>query len=83
MSRNIGKLPARYAAIVMPLLLSIFMSCIVAGIATLRSMGFTEGLLRMWMSAWGVSWLVAFPSLLVVLPVVRRIVAATVQSPPR
>ncbi|RTQ34857.1 DUF2798 domain-containing protein [Variovorax gossypii] len=83
MSRNIGKLPARYAAIVMPLLLSIFMSCIVAGIATLRSMGFAEGLLRMWMSTWGVSWLVAFPSLLVVLPVVRRIVAATVQSPPR
>lgn len=31
----------------------------------------------------GVSWLAAFPSLLVVLPVVRRIVAATVQSPQR
>jgi len=31
------------------------------------------------MSAWMASWLVAFPTLLVVLPVVRRIVAALVQ----
>jgi hypothetical protein len=77
------KLPARYAGIVMPLLLSIFMSCIVAGISTVKSVGLASGLLQMWMAAWGVSWLVAFPSLLVVLPLVRRIVAATVQSPPR
>ena len=77
------KLPARHAGIVMPLLLSVFMSCIVAGISTLKSVGLAPGLLQMWMAAWGVSWLAAFPSLLVLLPVVRRIVAATVQSPPR
>lgn len=77
------KLPARYAGIVMPLLLSTFMSCIVAGISTLKSVGLAPELLRMWMAAWGVSWLAAFPSLLVLLPIVRRIVAATVQSPPR
>jgi hypothetical protein len=29
--------------------------------------------------AWGASWLVAFPSLLIVMPVVRRIVAAIVE----
>ncbi|WP_185993724.1 DUF2798 domain-containing protein [Variovorax sp. KBS0712] len=77
------KLPARYAGIAMPFLLSIFMSCIVAGISTLKSVGLASGLFQMWMTAWGVSWLAAFPSLLVVLPVVRRIVAATVQSPQR
>ncbi|WP_431514440.1 DUF2798 domain-containing protein [Variovorax sp. DAIF25] len=83
MSRGLRKLPARCAGIVMPLLLSVFMSCIVAGIATLKSVGFSEEWPRMWMGAWAVSWLAAFPSLLVLLPVVRRIVAATVQSPPR
>jgi len=72
------KLPARYAAIVMPLFLSILMSCIVAGIATLKSVGPSPGFLGQWMGAWGVSWLVAFPSLLVLLPVVRRLVAAVV-----
>lgn len=32
-----------------------------------------------WMGAWGVSWLVAFPALLLLLPVVRRIVALVVE----
>ncbi|MDH6592914.1 hypothetical protein M2165_002803 [Variovorax sp. TBS-050B] len=77
------RLPARYAGILMPLLLSVFMSCIVAGISTLKSVGFHPGLLPQWMAAWGVSWLVAFPSLLVVLPLVRRLVAAMVQPAPR
>ncbi|MBD9663822.1 hypothetical protein J2738_000368 [Variovorax paradoxus] len=80
---NRRKLPARYAGIVMPFFLSVFMSCIVAGVSTLKSVGLASGLLQMWMSAWGVSWLVAFPSLLVVLPVVRRLVAATVQEMPK
>jgi hypothetical protein len=80
---NTRKLPARYAGIVMPFLLSIFMSCIVAGISTVKSVGLASDLFQLWMGAWGVSWLAAFPSLLVVLPVVRRIVAATVQSPSR
>ncbi|WP_225884686.1 DUF2798 domain-containing protein [Halomonas elongata] len=32
------------------------------------------------MDAWLISWLVAFPSLLLVLPLVRRIVAALVRQ---
>jgi hypothetical protein len=31
--------------------------------------------------AWFLSWLVAFPTLLLVLPVVRRIVGLVVQQP--
>jgi hypothetical protein len=76
------KLPARWAGVLMPLLLSVFMSCIVAGIATLKSVGFNDGLLPQWMAAWAVSWLVAFPALLGLLPIVRRLVAAMVQAPP-
>ncbi|BCL77251.1 hypothetical protein JHS3_29870 [Jeongeupia sp. HS-3] len=66
------KLPARYAAIVMPLLLSLLMTCIVSVISTLRGIG-PDGFPQIWLSAWGLSWLVAFPVLLLVLPVVRRL----------
>jgi hypothetical protein len=31
------------------------------------------------MQAWGLSWLIAFPVLLLILPLVRRIVAALVE----
>lgn len=74
------KLPPRYATLVMPLLLSILMTSIVSMISTLRAVGVVPGLLQLWLSAWGLSWLVAFPTLLVVLPVVRRLTAAIVEK---
>lgn len=77
------RLPARYAALLMPLLLSVLMSCIVAGVSTLKHVGFAPELLRQWMGAWGFSWLVAFPSLMVLLPLVRRLVGRMVEAPAR
>ena len=77
------KLPARYATIVSPLVLSLLMTFIVSFISTLKSLGFHASLPSIWMSAWGLSWLVAFPTLLVVLPLVRRIVSWVVAPPPR
>jgi len=54
------------------------MSCIVAGVATVRIVGFTEGVASAWMTNWVASWLVAFPVVLVVAPVARRIVDSLV-----
>ena len=77
-----GKLPARYTAIVMPLVLSVLMTFVVSAISTLRSLGPTPAFLATWPSAWAISWLVAFPTLLAVLPLVRKIVALAVEQPP-
>jgi len=55
----------------MPLLLSIVMTCVVSLISTLRSVGLAPDFVRLWLGAWALSWVVAFPLLLVVLPVVR------------
>ncbi|MCW5689655.1 MAG: DUF2798 domain-containing protein [Pseudolabrys sp.] len=75
------RLPPRYAAFVMPFVLSILMSLIVSGVATLRSLGFSPDYFAVWPMAWFLSWLVAFPTLLLVLPLVRRIVGLVVQQP--
>ena len=80
--RSRGKLPARYAAIVMPLVLSVLMTFVVSAISTFRSLGPTPAFLATWPSAWAISWLVAFPTLLAVLPLVRKIVALAVEQPP-
>ena len=68
------KLPARYAAVISPLVLSLLMTFIVSLISTLKSLGLQPSMPGIWMVAWGLSWLVAFPTLLIVLPIVRRIV---------
>ena len=74
------KLPARYAGLVLPLLLSILMTFIVSLISTLRGIGLAANLVQVWMGAWGLSWIVAFPTLLMVLPLVRRATRALVES---
>ena len=79
----VRKLPARCAPIVMPLVLSILMTAVVSVISTLRSLGATPAFVATWPGAWALSWLVAFPTLLVVLPMVRRIVGCLVASPPQ
>ena len=63
----VRKLPARYAPIVMPFVLSILMTAVVSVISTLRSLGATPAFLATWPGAWALSWLVAFPTLLMVL----------------
>jgi len=78
----IRRLPPRYAAFVMPLILSVLMTFVVSAISTLKSLGPTSTFLLTWPSAWALSWLVAFPTLLVVLPLVRRLVTLVVDETP-
>lgn len=66
--------PARFEPIAYGLVLSALMSLIVSGISTFRALGPAAGFFGLWMSAWLPSWLIAFPILLVVAPLARRIV---------
>ena len=73
------RLPARYAAVMTPLVLSIIMTFVVSAISTWLSLGLSPDFLAVWSTAWGLSWLVAFPTLLSVLPLVRVIVGWIVE----
>ncbi|MDH3418638.1 MAG: DUF2798 domain-containing protein [Gammaproteobacteria bacterium] len=59
----------------MPLFLSLFMSGLVSMIATIQAIGISDGLIATWGRAWAASWMVAFPALMLALPLVRRLVA--------
>lgn len=75
------KLPPRAMNVVMPFILSIFMSAIISFVSTVKAIGLAPDLLFSWLKAWGLSWVVAFPVLLVVLPIVRRIASLVVAAP--
>ncbi|MEM9637592.1 MAG: DUF2798 domain-containing protein [Pseudomonadota bacterium] len=75
-------IPARYQHILFGLILSGLMSFIVSGIATFRSLGWIDGVFLLWMANWLPSWLVAFPTVLLVAPITRRIVARLVRPEP-
>jgi hypothetical protein len=74
-------LHARYAAAVMPFFLSIIMTCVVSLISTWRGAGLVPGFVSLWMGSWALSWVLAFPTLLIVLPLVRKLTFWFVQMP--
>ena len=61
-------------------LLSGLMSLMVSGISTARAIGFASvadapsDFADLWLQAWLASWAVAFPAVLLVAPIVRKIV---------
>ncbi len=71
-------MPARYAPFLFGFILSGLMSGMVSAIATLRNAGWVDGLSGLWLNAWIMSWLIAFPVVLVVAPLTRRLVGTLV-----
>lgn len=74
------KLPKRYFALVFPFIISVFMTCIVSAVSVVRANGFNAEFFHLWPSAWAFSWMVGFPVLLCVLPIVRKIVSLIVEA---
>lgn len=74
-------MPARYAPVLFGFILSGLMSLAVSGIATVRNAGFVDGLLDLWVYAWLPSWLFAFPIVMIVAPLTRRLVGLLVKLP--
>lgn len=70
-------LPPRFAPILFGFLLSGLMSLMVSGISTARTIGFPPDFLARWiLGGWLPSWALAFPAVLIVAPLTRRLVAA-------
>ncbi|MEO8245194.1 MAG: DUF2798 domain-containing protein [bacterium] len=74
-------MPARFAPYLFGFLLSGMMSGVVSAIATLRNAGLVDGVAGQWLNAWALSWLIAFPVVLLVAPVTRRLVGLIVKDP--
>ena len=69
---NIPKLPIKWMGIVMPFFLSCLMSGIISMINMLRALGWSDGFMSLWFHNWMISWAIAFPVVVTLLPFVRR-----------
>ena len=73
--RLIPKLPRRFALILTGFFLSGFMTLVISGVATFRSVGLAEDFVNKWLAAYLNGWVILFPMVLVVVPLVRSLVA--------
>ena len=67
-------IPAKYGQVTFIFFVSICMSCVVFGVSVLNPTVFIDAFFDLWMTAWLKSWSIAFPSLLIIAPLVRRFV---------
>jgi len=68
------KIDRRYAGTLLTFLTSLMMSCLMSLVVTLRHVGFVTEVWGLWMEAFPVAFAVAFPVVLIVLPLARRLV---------
>lgn len=69
------KISARYSNLLFGGMLSIIMVTIISGTVTLINQGYDSHFFTRWFRGFITAWPVAFPSVLVVAPFVRRVVA--------
>ena len=69
------KIPARYSNLLFGGMLSIIMVTIISGTVTLITQGYDPQFFARWFRGFITAWPVAFPSVLVVAPFVRRVVS--------
>jgi hypothetical protein len=69
------KIPARYSNLLFGGMLSIIMVTIISGTVVLINQGYNSEFFTRWFRGFITAWPIAFPSVLVVAPFVRRVVA--------
>jgi len=75
------KIPARYTSYVFAFCMSGLMSLLMSGVLTIVNLGPVPDFARLWVQGWLLAWGVAFPCVVVVMPVVRRLVRLLVENP--
>ena len=69
-----------YQKLVFSLFMALLMSCIMSFVITLFNVGFIENVLFIWLKAWAFAFVVAFPTINLVAPVVNKLVKIVVTN---
>jgi hypothetical protein len=76
------RIPHRFAPKLLAFFTSLIMSCIMSMVITFLNLGWVDDFFSRWMHAWLSAFLVAFPTILLVLPIARTLVNACIEPPP-
>ncbi|CAA0251854.1 DUF2798 domain-containing protein [Acinetobacter baumannii] len=80
-SFNIPKLPPQALNLLVPFFLTFIMSGVISIISVIKSIGINTALIGIWLPTWLYSWMVAFPTALVVLPLAKKFSLLFVKNP--
>ena len=67
-------IPRKYSSILFGLIVSMLMTLIVSGVSTFNNIKSSDDFLYLWLDSWYKSWIIAFPIILIVSPLAKKIV---------
>lgn len=70
----------KYEFYIFSFIVTMFMSFIISGILIVVNLGFVNKFLFIWLSAWWKAWIVAFPSVLFIIPFVKKVMAKFIKN---
>ncbi len=68
-------IPAKYTAIVFAFFMAMLMAFVMSAVLTLVNLGFVADFFSRWMKAFAVAWVCAFPAVMVMAPLARKLTA--------
>ena len=69
----------KYQSVVFAFFMALLMSCLMSLVITVHNIGLVPDLFWIWLNAWAFAFVVAFPAVMLVAPVVRKLVAKLVR----
>lgn len=66
-------IPRKYEKYVFSFLMALVMSCIMSLVISIFNVGLVSNIVSIWLSAWGFGFVIAFPTVVIVSPLVRTL----------
>jgi len=60
--------------------MALLMSCLMSFVISVFNVGFDKNIVTIWLNAWGFAFVFAFPSVVFVSPIVRKLVNLVVKN---
>lgn len=60
--------------------MALLMSCVMSLVISIFNVGLIEGIVSIWLKGWGFSFIVAFPTVIVISPIVRKLVDLVIEN---
>lgn len=64
--------------IVFAFLMALLMSCLMSLVISVFNVGFVNNIITIWLKAWSFTFVIAFPAVMLVSPVVRKLVSLVI-----
>lgn len=71
---------AKYQKIVFSLIMALFMSGIMSFVISVFNVGLIENIFTIWIKAWSFAFIAAFPTIMLISPIVQKIVSRLIST---